>query len=658
MPKAPVAETVRRAETLSLQPKYGGNLPQNSVQRIGLPALKGPRLKFKEFIEYWNEITPALRAHISVYVFALFPKLNFPDREHNIGVIPGETPFENEEDILNRFGLGDFYFKMKYSAEGLDKVITSAWLTGFSDGLPGFTDWTNHPPLFIRDAKYALLDDDKNIKGGFIQWLRKTGQIQGETGADTKETETMAEVKASETLAGAMGQIMGKVVDKAFEEKETPAPVVTAPQTNHGTEMMREAFSTSLEIAKQTNVDVPKLLETAAHLMQREPIDYKPFTDQVMQARQESADLMKLLLHAEGKRAEDLAAQLQRQNDLMQRVLEREREPRAPIERADPLESIISTADKFDRLKTALGFTPPVPDEDAPRRRKRNDDDDDEEKKKGIGEMILENLPGIMTTLTTLGTLVVTGMHNARVMSTGEGQTIAPPAPQTGLLPFQAPPFPGPNPNPQHQMHAPPAQQQPQTMPQVDPMAMQQQRAFAFAQQITPGLLGSFERNETGYDYAELFIKAYGRSGEFGYENIKTSGQQSPDAPFNPLDNARALAQFLAMYPPIWTKIGNDKRSGDFLLQFVSYDEFLREQDVPNLMRLCIEYEVESVAEFLALPEDEDDDSPDNGPSGADIRDATGAIPMPGTDGAVPEVVTAPDAGGKQLRKSRAKIVN
>ncbi|MGO8967447.1 MAG: hypothetical protein ACLQGN_28635, partial [Mycobacterium sp.] len=61
--------------------------------------------------------------------------------------------------------------------------------------------------------------------------------------------------------------------------------------------------------------------------------------------------------------------------------------------------------------------------------------------------------------------------------------------------------------------------------------------------------------------FAELFIKYYGRSGEFGYENLKTSGQQHPDAPFEPLKNAQALAQALAMYPPIWQKICNDKRT-------------------------------------------------------------------------------------------------
>ena len=440
----------------------------------------------------------------------------------------------------------------------------------------------------------------------------------------------MADVQANVSAAGVLGDITKTLITDKLETPEVAARP-PAPPVDHGTEMMREAFSAALEINKQTNVDVPKLIETVAGLAQHDPplpVDLRPLTEQV-------THLTDRMLDMNNQRSADLSVELRETRQLLNEVLRRER-PQAAVQAAPAtgLDAIIEQADKFAKLKEVLGFTPPVPDDDAPRRRRRRDDDEDNDdaKKKGIGEMILENLPTILASVTTLGTLVVTGMHNARVMATGEGQTVAPP-PQTGILPFQAPPFPGvgvgaAQPQSVPQMQIPQTQAPPAA---ANPQMELQQRAFAFAAQITPSLLGAFERNETGYDFAELFIKYYGRSGEFGYESLKTSGQQSQDAPFNPLDNAQALARFLAVYPPIWTKIGNDKRLPDFLLQFVSYDEFLRAQDVPNLMRLCIEFEVDNVAEFLTLPDDDDDADAD---MDMNAHDATGDTPH--TNGAIP----------------------
>lgn len=633
MPKAPAAEretSVQSAETVE---NRTANLPQNSVQRLGLPPLKGPRLKFAEFVQYWADIAADRRTHITVYVYVLLPLLNFPDREHSIDKIPGETPLGTEEEVLNRYGLGDFHFKMKYSAEGVDKIITASWLTGFSDNLPGFRDFTNHPPLYIRDPKYVVVDDEKNIKSGFIQWLRKTGQLPGGAPDENTKENDMADAQAN----AASTAILGDITKTLITDKLNKAPeAVPVPPTDHGTAMMREAFSTSLEIARQTNVDVPKLLETAAKLMQHDPpplpppVDFKPFTDQV-------ASLTASVIGMHEKRADDMTKQLERQNDLMQRMLERERTPHvapAPVhtERVDPVDSLIDQADKFSRLKTALGWTPPVVDDDpAPRRRRRPDDDEDEDadakKGGGILESIFGNLPAILSAVTTIGGIVATSLHNAAVLKTGEGAAIAPP--QGVLLPHQAPPFPGPTQaqfQPHMQMQQP--NPQPQQQQQGDPQRM---KAFDFLSQITPGLLGAFDRAETGYDYAELFIKTYGRSGEFGYEMIKLSGTLppfgNPAQGFNPEGSAKVLAQLMSMYPPIWGRLGNDPRLEGFLIQFVSYDQFLKDADVPNLTKLCIEYEVDSVAEYLALPEDTDEGEGDggDGAEGADVRAAEAA---------------------------------
>src|SRR5580692_2587507 len=119
MPKAATAEPDTRGETDENARVRTGNLPQNFVQRLGLPPLRGPRLKFGEFIAWWAAIPADKQKNITVYTYVLIPVLNFPDREHYIDVIPGETPLRTEEEVLNRYGLGDFHFKMKYAGDNV-----------------------------------------------------------------------------------------------------------------------------------------------------------------------------------------------------------------------------------------------------------------------------------------------------------------------------------------------------------------------------------------------------------------------------------------------------------------------------------------------------------------------------------------------------------
>jgi len=653
--------------------RRGVNLPPNFARANGLPPLKGSQLTFPDFITWWRAVDAEKRKNIAVYVYPLFPVLNFPDREHAIEVMSGTTPLGGEkgppEEVatqaaLNTWGLGDFYFQLQYQSETSRTILVKAWLKGYSDNLPGYRDWTNHPPLFIRDSKYVVLDDEKNIKSGFIQWLKKTGQLPGEV---EKENSNMADTAAQTSAVGILGDIAGKMISKSLD---TPAPTPAAPpvpESKPEWETIRETISTVNDIHKNNAVDPVALIDKMAHVLRHDPpppIDLKPFVDQQAQTQAQVSHLTDKLLDMNTQRSEDLAAELRQTRETLQRVLERERAPLPPVEReprVDPMESIIAAADKFDRLKAALGFTPPVPDEDdAPRRRRRRRDEDEDEdaSKKGIAQMLLENLPTLVSSAVTLGTIVINGMHNAHVMKTGEGQTTGMPVPNTSLLPFQAPPFPSPTPTasatqPQQQLNPQP---QPHGMPQQENPQM---KALNFLQQITHGLLNAFEHAKTGYEYAELFIDSYGRTGEFGYEALKMAGSAppfgDPSQGFNPLGSAKVLAQLMSMYPPIWMRIGNDPRLTDFLMQFVSYDEFLKDAEVPNLTKLCIEYEVDSVAEYLALPEDDGNDPDDNddSPEGADIMTPNG-IPMPAAGtaaaGAVPEVVAPPH---KPLRKPR-----
>ena len=119
--------------------------PQGFAAKHGLPPLRGPQLTLEDFITWWRKVKPDKRKNISVYVYPLFPALEFPDREHSIAVLPGDKPLGGEtgpaeqsavQAALDMWGLGDFYFQLQYVTETSRTMLVKAWLKGYSDNLP------------------------------------------------------------------------------------------------------------------------------------------------------------------------------------------------------------------------------------------------------------------------------------------------------------------------------------------------------------------------------------------------------------------------------------------------------------------------------------------------------------------------------------------
>jgi hypothetical protein len=643
------------------------------TDRLGLPPINNPRVDFRDFVKYWTSISDKpIARQIFVYIYPLFPKLNFPQGEHNIGKIPGETPIRSEEEILSRFGLGDFHFLMQYAGDGLGKTLVQSWLLGFKDNLPGFHDFQNHPPLFIRDPKYVVLTDERNIKSGYIEYLKSKGQLPGAAEESSKGDSNMADVERS-----AVGRVLEKVVDKAFADPPQQVQQEHIKPPDHPMEMIRETLSTVNEMNKQNTVNMPELITAIATATKQEPVkfpeppppvDFSPFTKQI-------SDLTTAVIQMHNTRAADLQAQLVRQGEMLVEALKVRSQPQPVVQQASQasgLDALVDQVEKIEKVKTALGFTQPPADVEPRRRRRDEDEDEDDGGKKPWWEGIMDNLPAIIAGVTTLGGIIVSGMHNARVLQTGEGSTVAPPAaPANSGLPFQAPPFPAASllQQPQMQPHA--QTQAAAAGPTFAPQQMQtpHDEAQQFAAHIAPGLTGAFDRGETGYEYAELFIKSYGRPGAFGYDALRSIGNTppfgNPADGFNPQTCVQVLAGLLKQAPIIWNRIGNDPRLGTFLLQFITFDEFIKEAGVTTLTKLYLEYDVESVAEYLALPElmpeedggmpdDDDEDSPQDAPAVAGQGTAAEAEAA----GRVPEVVQNPQAEVRQRTARKPRPVN
>lgn len=612
------------AESATGEPRNTFGPPSNFANKHGLPPIPQLRVKWEQFMEYWRSLPADKRRHITVFVYRLFPKINLPPNEHAIAQLPGEQPLGGEsgnpeEALLHNKGLGDYWLQMKYTEGAANQVILITWLWGYRDNLPGFTDFKNHPPA-IGTVNEVVLDDEKNIKSGYINYLRTTGQLRGE--AQDERTQDMAEQTAGAVAMGIIGDI---AKDALKDRRETPpqvvvqAPVPEKDATAVGFGIVKEAVETVHRMNKENKNPPPDPIAMVREFagMMPPPPDFSPFTMQV-------TSLTEKLIDMHGQRASDLQDQLKEMRadnraalDRMAQLATAPRGETPPLAQTDPL------ADMGKRLlekKLEAFISGDGGDEPETPRRRRRDLDDDEEPvhKPSMWEEVVRNLPTIVTGLAGLATSVGVALHNARVVQKGEGETTLPPIPDMPAPPYSNPGMPSNARELQAQIQGAAGHpHQPSAQPSVAPQGGGQGNMESFnrfMRMIEAGLVGALERSETGYEYAELFIKAYGRTGEWGYESLKTSHtvkMLNPGGTVFPHGSVYAIANALKMYEPIWSRVGADPRLPLFLEQFVTYDEFLTEYEARNLTEIISmhggEDGIRTIQEFLDLPEEEDE---------------------------------------------------
>lgn len=620
----------------------------------GLPSVSN-RLPFVKWVEYWQSIPQDKRINITVYGYRLFPAIRLPPGAHAVMILPGETPItaeSPEESILAAKGLGDYMFVMKYTAEsGHAKEVCRTWLQGYKDNLPGFRDFQNHPPLIEGDLNtVVVLDDERNIKSGYVSYLQGIGAIKGVVQKENEED--MAESAVNTAAVG----ILGRLAEKAFDKPDAPALVQAQPQSHaneHEWDAINRTIETVNEVHKQTAVNVPELIKTVAELTRQEPAkpqDLTPLYNQI-------TTLTERLFEAKGAEADELRTQLRELRlDMRSYMQNNAAQSRAVADMPLPapvLDPMAEMGRKFMEKKLEKLLTDDDEEDDRPRRRRYQEDAPQPQpvkEEKSLMTMLVENLPFIMTAGSALLNGIATAAHNVQVARTGVGDTIAP----TPIAMPNQPQMSGTHPNPMLGQQTQMQSAQPQ-QPQGEPQMME---ALKFLDAIAPGITGAMERGETGYEYAELFVKTTGRLGAFGYATLHNSHSlpllNTQGLPF-PGGSVAALVGVLHYHQGIWSKIGNDSRLADFLTQFVTYDEFLKENEVTDIRHLLREYAVDSVQEFLALPEEADEpesiEMPGDGADRARGQVILDVPPSP-TVSAVPRV----KAGRPQPQPAPAKV--
>ncbi len=161
---------------------------------------------------YWNNLPPWAKGRIDAYIYRDHPPLLEPPLKDDgsgpqyykyIDKIPGDTPIQDDIDLLNRYGAGSYHVMLSETASTKkeDKAICTIWIQNV-----GGADYRSNPPTDdrIRDVSQVDLDNPacKSYKAYLIGEKKLPGQFDTE-----REEGDMAQVQIIEKLTDKMVQM-------------------------------------------------------------------------------------------------------------------------------------------------------------------------------------------------------------------------------------------------------------------------------------------------------------------------------------------------------------------------------------------------------------------------------------------------------------------
>lgn len=531
------------------------------------------------FIHYLGRIKkdPELASRLVLYVYRNWPVIDRKQggEDNNKAIDVTDTAFESLQDILHRYGTGDYTIYLKDSGQkGERKNVCSCFYSS-----PRELD--NFPPVLdisgggINDL---VLDDPKNRS--YLEWRRRKGlPIPGENmGAITQaqeraSEEEMANNSTVETLTG----LVERLVDKNLEDRpaNNPPPAYPPPMPFH--DMEDEIASRSEEQGGAAAVEVLKRASeigmgmisqavdraTSLQTSTQDPVaQLKGLADAVssLVPKQDNTAIMAVLedVRRRGEKLEERLAQSEKEKfELVRGFTEKLQTAAAPQSLEQQLNGIVSLK---KTLKSIMSDDEDE-DEDGEDRRGRRD------KEPWYAQFLPLAIPAGMFLMNSVNTL----MHNAAVAKTGQGQPEHPPAIPTEALPdavrdqmahVQSPAGPG---NPQVINHNPnPNPGGP------SPMDIQKQQVRMFLNAVKAPILHHLNSDLSGHDFAEWLIGGYG---SMVYEQVRSLGPQqiraaiaelTPDLEANLRTIPEKAESFLEEFcQGLWPEDGEDGEEGE-----------------------------------------------------------------------------------------------
>lgn len=473
------------------------------------------------FHNYWGAFPTWAKDRTIGYVYRDHPALiPIPeDSKEKLYIDKVSTPFENDGDLLHRYGCGSYRIILNEPGK---PAIATCFVIGV-----GGNDFRSNPPTDRRIDDVNQVDLNNPANNSYVMFLRSQGKLPEQSKKAEAEAD-MATIEMARDIAKQNEKLTDKLIESAGKRAEQdpnqkPLMDVVMDGALKSNEMMADAYTRSQSMMQETFEKLKTLREEGGS---NDPTRMLELAFKLMGEMKGGPDANSAALLEEVKALRDRVANMQDERIAsLERRLE-EAANRQPISAPNP------AVTQFTSVKEGVAALREMRDVVNEFSGGEKDSNPIEEAAADLGPKWLR--PILPIAIPLIGQLAQAFFASRMPPGTGNMPGM-PQQPMPFPPPMQHNPGPGSGPNP-GQAPGPALVQAPSSIPGLPPEVVQilQRIDFTLVDFLT-------DHESNGADFAEWFIQGFGVG---TFEQIRGMGEQ-------------AILGALYAYPPIATPLAN-----------------------------------------------------------------------------------------------------
>ena len=250
----------------------GGGQNRKVDPVIGIPDPKfrlfksdatNPHQRVKSFLNYWNSLPQWAKDNTLLYIYRDHPVLKYIEKDpenkeqefNYIDKISGAEPLQDEMDVLNRYGCGNY--KLVFNAiepKKPNRTLCTVYVVNL-----GNNDFKSNPPTDrrISDSKNVDLDHPNNK--AYVAYLRGVGLLPSQIDAIRGEQD-MASIELVKDQQRTTDKLLDAVLaDKKDKPPQDPGFMERA--VSGAMEVVKEGSKAAIQITREANEYANKVRE-------------------------------------------------------------------------------------------------------------------------------------------------------------------------------------------------------------------------------------------------------------------------------------------------------------------------------------------------------------------------------------------------------------
>ena len=224
--------------------------------------------RFKPFCNYWNGLPQWAKDNSLLYIYREHPVLLYVERDpegkqkdfefNYIDKISGAEPLQDESDLLNRYGCGNYKLVFNAIETGKpNRTLCTVYAVNIGGG-----DFKSNPPTDRRISDTKNVDLNYPSNASYVAFLRGQGLLPNQIDAIKGEQE-MASIELVKEQTTTTNKLVDALIDKSKEKAPAQDPSFMEKAVSGAMEVVKEGSKAAIKITQDANEYANRVREKA-----------------------------------------------------------------------------------------------------------------------------------------------------------------------------------------------------------------------------------------------------------------------------------------------------------------------------------------------------------------------------------------------------------